>query len=42
MYSDWSNTILSNIERTRTSIFEHRTDMNVFISKQSNFEQMSN
>ena len=42
MYSDWSNTILSNIERTRASIFKHRTDMNVFISEQSNFEQMSN
>ena len=29
--SDGSNTILSNIERTRTSFFEHRTDTNVFI-----------
>ena len=29
--SDGSNTILSNIDRTRTSFFEHRTNSNVFI-----------
>ena len=29
--SDELNTILSNIERTRTSFFEHRTNSNVFI-----------
>ena len=40
--SDGSNTILSNIERTRTSFFEHRTDMNVFIIWESNFERTSN
>ena len=34
--SDGSNTILSNIERTRTSFFEHRTNSNVFIYWWSN------
>ena len=29
--SDGSNAILSNIDRTRTSFFEHRTNSNVFI-----------
>ena len=29
--SDWLNTILSNIERTQTSFFEHWTNSNVFI-----------
>ena len=29
--SDVSNTILSNIDRTRTSFFEHRTNSNMFI-----------
>ena len=29
--SDGSNTILSNIDRTRTSFFEHRTNSDVFI-----------
>ena len=29
--SDGSNTILSNIDRTRTSFFEHRTNSNMFI-----------
>ena len=33
--SDGSNTIISNIERTRTSVFEHRTDTNVFIIGES-------
>ena len=32
----WSNTILSNIDRTRTSFFEHRTNSNVFICWWSN------
>ena len=30
-FSDGSNTILSNIDRTRTPFFEHRTNSNVFI-----------
>ena len=30
--SDVSNTILSNIDRTRTSFFEHRTNSNMFIN----------
>ena len=34
--SDGSNTILSNIDRTRTSFFEHRTNSNVFIYWWSN------
>ena len=34
--SDGSNTILSNIERTRTSFFEHRKNTNVFIYWWSN------
>ena len=34
--SDGSNTILSNIERTLTSFFEHRTNSNVFIYWWSN------
>ena len=34
--SDVSNTILSNIVRTRTSFFEHRTNLNVFICWWSN------
>ena len=34
--SDGSNTILSNIDRTRTSFFEHRTNSNVFICWWSN------
>ena len=34
--SDRSNTILSNIERTRTSFFEHRMNLNVFIYGWSN------
>ena len=34
--SDGSNTILSNIERTWTSFFEHRTNSNVFIYWWSN------
>ena len=42
IHSDVSNTILSNIERTRTSIFEHRTDTNMFINWESNFERTSN
>ena len=29
--SDGSNTILSNIDRTRTSLFEHRTNSNMFL-----------
>ena len=40
--SDGSNTIISNIERTRTSVFEHRTDTNVFIIWESNFKRTSN
>ena len=31
-----------NIEQTRISMFEHQTDINLFISKRSNFEGMSN
>ena len=34
--SDGSNTILSNIDRTRTSFFEHRTNSNMFICWWSN------
>ena len=34
--SDGSNTILSNIDRTRTSYFEHRTNSNMFICWWSN------
>ena len=34
--SDGSNTILSNIERTRTSFFKHRTNSTVFIYWYSN------
>ena len=34
--SDGSNTILSNIDRTRTSFFEHQTNSNVFICWWSN------
>ena len=34
--SDESNTILSYIERTRTSFFEHRTNSNMFIYWWSN------
>ena len=34
--SDGSNTILSNIEQTRTSCFKHRTNLNVFIYWWSN------
>ena len=30
-FSDGSNTILSNFERTQTSFFEHRINSNVFI-----------
>ena len=29
--SDGSNTVFSNIDRTRTSFFEHRTNLNVFM-----------
>ena len=36
LFSDGSNTILSNIERTRTLFFEHRTNSNVFIYWWSN------
>ena len=36
MCSDGSNTILSNIERTRTSFFQHQTNSNVFICWRSN------
>ena len=39
MSSDGLNTIFSNIERTRSSLFEHRTDTIMFIWKQSNNEQ---
>ena len=35
-HSDGSNTILSNIDRTRTSFFEHRTNSNMFICWWSN------
>ena len=42
MYSDVSNTILSNIDRTRTSFFEHRTNSNMFIYHQSNIDRTSN
>ena len=42
MISDVSKTILSNIERTQTSDFEHRTDTNMFIILESNFERTSN
>ena len=35
-FSDGSNNILSNIEQTRTSFFEHRTNLNVFIYWWSN------
>ena len=38
--SDVSNAILSKIERTRTLIFEHRTNSNVFILKQSNWNTL--
>ena len=31
-----------NIEQTQIAMFEHRTDMNLFISEQLNFEGMSN
>ena len=34
--SDGSNNILSNIEQTRTSFFEHRTNSNLFIHWWSN------
>ena len=32
LISDVSNTILSNIDRTRTSFFEHRSNSNMFIN----------
>ena len=36
LIKDWSNTILSNIGLTQTSVFEHQTNSNVFIFKESN------
>ena len=36
IFSDGSNTILLNIDQTRTSFFEHRTNSNVSISLWSN------
>ena len=38
--SDGSNTILSNIERTRKSFFEHRTHSNMFIYWWSNLNTL--
>ena len=38
--SDGSNTILSNIERTRTSYFEHQMNFNVFIYWWSNLNTL--
>ena len=39
-FSDGSNTILSNIERTRTSFFERQTNSNVFIYQWSNLNTL--